>query len=143
MSEDRIDVLFVCTHNAGRSVAAKTIFNDRAEKLGLELRAQSAGTTPSKRINPAVQRILESFNLDVSQEVPKLMTDAMLQCAPRIVTMGCEVNAESCPAVNFNDVEDWDLSDPSRMSSDEETVPLIHDIARRVNTLIQEMTMDR
>ena len=143
MSEDRIDVLFVCTHNAGRSVAAKTIFNDRAAKLGLELRAQSAGTTPSKRNNPAVQRILESFNLDVSREVPKLITDAVLQCGPRIVAMGCEVSAESCPAVKLNDVDDWGLPDPSKMSSDEEIVPLIHDIARRVNTLIQEMTNDR
>ena len=64
MSEDRIDVLFVCTHNAGRSVAAKTIFNDRAVKLGLDLRAQSAGTKPGDRVNPAIQRVLESFNLD-------------------------------------------------------------------------------
>ena len=30
MSDERIDVLFVCTHNAGRSVVAKTLFNDRA-----------------------------------------------------------------------------------------------------------------
>ncbi len=143
MSEDRIDVLFVCTHNAGRSVAAKTIFNDRAVKLGLDLRAQSAGTKPGDRVNPAIQRVLESFNLDASQEVPKLMTDEMLQGGPRIVTMGCEVDAECCPAVNFADVDDWGLPDPSEMSSDEEIVPLIHDITRRVNTLIQEMTSDR
>ena len=143
MSEDRIDVLFVCTHNAGRSVATKTIFNDRAVKLGLEMRAKSAGTKPGERINPAVQRVLESFNLDISREVPKLMTDEMLQGGARIVTMGCEMDAESCPAVNFADIDDWGLPDPSQMSSDEEIVPLIHDIARRVNTLIQEMTSDR
>ena len=143
MSEDRVDVLFVCTHNAGRSVAAKTIFNDRAVKLGLEMRAQSAGTTPGNRINPTVQRVLESFNLDTSREVPKLLTDEMLQGEPRIITMGCEVDAESCPAINFTDVDDWGLPDPSKMSSDDEIVPLIHDIARRVNTLIQEMTSDR
>ncbi len=140
MSKDRIDVLFLCTHNAGRSVAAKTIFNDRAAKLGLEMRAQSAGTTPGKQINPAVQRILESFNLDVSGEVPKLLTDEMLKGDPRVVSMGCEVDTESCPAVNFADADDWELPNPSQMSSDEEIVPLIHDIARRVNTLIQEMT---
>lgn len=143
MNEDQIDVLFICTHNAGRSVAAKTIFNDRASKLGLELRAQSAGTTPGERINPAVQRVLESFNLDASREVPKLLTDEMLRKGPRIVTMGCEVDAESCPAVNLMEVDDWDLPDPSKMSSDDEIVPVIHDIARRVNTLIQEMTDDR
>lgn len=106
MSEERIDVLFVCTHNAGRSVAAKVIFNDRVSKLGLELHAQSAGTTPGERINPAVQRVLESFNLDTSLEVPKLLTDEMLQAGPRIVTMGCEVDAESCPAVNLAKVDD-------------------------------------
>ncbi len=143
MSKDQIDVLFVCTHNAGRSVAAKTIFNDRASKLGLEIRAQSAGTTPVARINPAVQRVLESFNLDASREVPKLMTDKMLQRGPRIVTMGCEVDAETCPAINLADVDDWGLPDPSKMSSDDEIVPLIHDIARRVNTLIHEMTSGR
>ena len=143
MSEHQIDVLFVCTHNAGRSVAAKTMFNDRAAKLGLEMRAQSAGTTPGERINPVVQRVLKSFNLDASREVPKLLTDEMLEGGPRVVTMGCEVDAESCPAVNFAEADDWSLPDPSRMSSDDEIVPLIHDIARRVNTLIQEMTSDR
>ncbi len=143
MSEDQIAVLFVCTHNAGRSVAAKTIFNDRAAKIGLELRAESAGTTPGERINPTISRILASFNLDASREIPKLMTDEMLRSDPRIVTMGCEVDAESCPAINFADVDDWELPDPSRMSSDDEIVPLIHDIARRVNTLIQEISSDR
>ena len=143
MSKDQIDVLFVCTHNAGRSVAAKTIFNDRAAKLGLEMRAQSAGTTPGERINRAVQRVLESLNLDASREVPRLLTDDMLEGGPRVVTMGCEVDADTCPAVNFAEVDDWALPDPSKMSSDDEIVPLIHDIARRVNTLIQEMTSDR
>ena len=143
MSEERIDVLFVCTHNAGRSVAAETIFNDRAVKLGLEMRAQSAGTTPGEQINRAVQRVLESFNLDTSREVPRLLTDDMLEGGLRVVTMGCEVDADTCPAVNFAEVDDWALPDPSKMSSDDEIVPLIHDIARRVNTLIQEMTSDR
>ena len=143
MSEDWIDVLFVCTHNAGRSIAAKIIFNDRASKLGLGLRAQSAGTNPGDHVNPAVRRILESFNLDVSGEVPRLLTDEMLGGSPRVVTMGCEMDTETCPAVNFAEVDDWGLPDPSKISSNDAIVPLIHDIARRVNTLIQEMTGER
>ena len=111
MSKDQIDVLFVCTHNAGRSVAAKTIFNDRAAKLGLEMRAQSAGTTPGERINRAVQRVLESLNLDTSREVPRLLTDDMLEGGARVVTMGCEVDADTCPAVNLAEVDDWALQD--------------------------------
>jgi arsenate reductase len=139
MNEERIDVLFVCTHNAGRSVAAKTLFNDQTAKLGLDLRAESAGTNPGERVNPSVRRVLESFKIDTSGELPKLMTDEMLAHKPRMVTMGCEVDAESCPAVNFIDAEDWGLPDPSKMIEDAEIVPLIHEIARRVNTLLQEM----
>ena len=142
MNEKRIDVLFVCTHNAGRSVAAKTLFNDRASKLGLDLRAESAGTTPGERINPVVQRVLESFRMDTSREVPKLMTDEMLETDPRICTMGCEVDAESCPAVKSANVDDWGLPDPSKMTDESEVVPLIHEIARRVNGLIQEMVTE-
>ena len=142
MNEKRIDVLFVCTHNAGRSVAAKTLFNDRASKLGLDLRAESAGTTPGERINPVVQRVLESFRMGTSREVPKLMTDEMLETDPRIRTMGCEVDAESCPAVKSANVDDWGLPDPSKMTDESEVVPLIHEIARRVNGLIQEMVTE-
>ena len=140
MSEERIDVLFVCTHNAGRSVVAKMLFNDRASKLGLNLRAESAGTNPGNQINPAVQRVLESFKIDTSNETPKLMTDELLASNPRIVTMGCKTDTESCPSVNFAEVEDWGLPDPSEMKGDSEIVPLIHEIARRVNSLIHQMT---
>lgn len=143
MSKDRIDVLFVCAHNAGRSVAAKTIFNDRSAKLGLEIRAESTGTVPGERINPTVQRILATFKLDASREIPKLINNEMLQGGPRIITMECEVDTDSCTAINLAEVDDWGLPDPSKMSSDDEIVTLIHDIARRVNTLIQEMTSDR
>ena len=139
MSETRIDVLFVCMHNAGRSVIAKALFNDRSTKLGLNMRAESAGTDPAARINPAVQRVLESFKIDTSQEIPKLLIDDVLASKPRIVTMGCEVDAASYPAVIRADVDDWGLPDPSKMSGDAEIVPLVHEIARRVNTLIQQI----
>ena len=143
MSDKRIDVLFVCTHNAGRSVVAKSLFNDRAAKLGLELRAESAGSEPSDQINPAVRRVLESFKIDTSHEVPKKMNDAMLADEPRIVTMGCNVDAETCPAANSKEVDDWELPDPSKMTDDAEIVPLVHELARRVNTMIQQMTVAR
>ena len=142
MSNERVDVLFVCVHNAGRSVAAKVLFNDRSEKLGLDLRAQSAGTVPGERVNSAVKRVLESFKLDTSREVPKLLTDEMLTGAPRVITMGCQVNAEVCPAINFAEVDEWGLPDPSEMTDEEEIVSLVHEISRRVNTLIRELSTE-
>ena len=142
MSDDRIDVLFVCVHNAGRSVAAKVLFNDSATRLGLGLRSESAGTIPSEQVNSSVKRVLESFNLDTTNEAPKHLTDSMLDSEPRIVTMGCNVDAEACPTINSSDVDDWELPDPSEMADDEEIVSLIHEIARRVNALIREMSTE-
>ena len=140
MNDERVDVLFVCVHNAGRSVAAKILFNDRCTKLGLALHAQSAGTMPSRQINPTVRRVLESFNLDTSYELPKLITDQMLSNQPRVITMGCQVEAEACPAISFAEIDDWGLPDPSQMSDDEEVVSLVHEVSRQVNALIYEMS---
>ncbi len=130
------DVLFVCVHNSGRSVAAKLLYNDRAEKLGLATRAESAGTDPADSINPKVASALESFGIDVSDEVPKVIEDAMLAADPAVISMGCAIDESQCPAIRMENIEDWDLPDPKSMTA-EEIVPLIHEIARRVNTFIQ------
>lgn len=140
MSNERADVIFVCLHNAGRSVAAKMLFNDRAKKLGLSLRAESAGTIPREHINPSVQRVLESFKLDCSNEVPKLLSDEMVSHQPRLISMGCNVDSKSCPSIGLAEMDDWQLPDPSEMTDDEHIVSLVHDIARRVNGLIREMS---
>ncbi len=141
MNDERVDVLFVCVHNAGRSLAAELLFNDRATKLGLGLRAQSAGTEPSENINPSVRRVLESFNLDTSQEAPRLMSDGMLSSNPRLITMGCRIDSEVCPTVKFAEIDDWGLPDPAEMTDDEEVVSLVHEIARLVNGLIRETSV--
>ena len=49
MSDDRIDVLFVCVHNAGRSVAAKILFNDSATRLGLTCDLNRRERCPANR----------------------------------------------------------------------------------------------
>ena len=71
MSEDRIDVLFVCTHNAGRSVAAKTMFNDRASKLGLDLASRIRGNRAGGNDQPCRSthpRIIQNRHLPGSAE---------------------------------------------------------------------------
>ncbi len=135
MNERSIDVLFVCIHNSGRSVAAKALFNHRVKQLGLELNAESAGTQPSSSINPRIAKILESFQLDVALETPKLLTNGMLANGPIMITIGCDVDAVAYPALRPSEADDWALPDPSSMAEDE-IVPLVHEIARRVNVLI-------
>ena len=107
------DVLFVCVHNAGRSQMAKALFNQRARQRRLPLLADSAGTQPANRVNPRVAEVMKEMGIDVSGERPKLLTNGMVEAAGRVITMGCSVDAEACPALFLKNVEDWGLPDPS------------------------------
>ena len=70
MAEMR-EVLFVCTHNAGRSQMAAAIL-DR-EAAGRVLVA-SAGSQPADQLNPAVVQAMAEIGIDISREIPKRLT---------------------------------------------------------------------
>jgi arsenate reductase len=129
------DVLFVCVHNAGRSVMAEALFNDLAGGHG---RAWSAGTEPGGAPHPEVVAVMDEIGIDVSGHQGRLLTDEMVRSAGRVVTMGCAVDADACPAIRYAGVEDWGLPDPKGKSLDE--VRAIRDeIAARVRALIDEL----
>ncbi|MDO8750127.1 MAG: arsenate reductase ArsC [Dehalococcoidia bacterium] len=106
------NVLFVCVHNAGRSQMAKALFNFQARKRGLPYRADSAGTEPSSGVHAVVVQAMQELGLDISKEQPKLITNDMVKSARKVVTMGCQVDADKCPAVFIKGVIDWGLPDP-------------------------------
>jgi len=102
-------VLFVCVENAGRSQMAQAF----AEKYGLA--ASSAGTVPSRQINPIVVEVMKEKGLDISDKIPKMLTPEMGNHATLVITMGCSV-AEVCPKPMLAQMQkkliDWDLEDP-------------------------------
>jgi arsenate reductase len=64
----------------------------------------------------------------------------MVDSADRIITMGCGVDADKCPAV-FVPSEDWGLEDPKGQSI--EKVREIRDqIESRVRILIEELASE-
>ena len=71
---DRPVVLFLCTHNAGRSLAAKVLLEHYANG---RVEVRSAGSDPKEDLNPSVVTVLEERGLDPSQEVPRALTDAV------------------------------------------------------------------
>lgn len=132
------EVLFVCVHNAGRSQMAKAFFNQLASERGLPLRAESAGTEPAERIHPNVVDAMREVGLDLSDEHPRLLTNDMAEGARKVVTMGCMLDSEACPAVFLKDVEDWGLADPKDRSIEE--VRAIRDaIRQKVKELIASL----
>lgn len=129
------EVLVVCTHNAGRSVAARILIDHYA---GGRVNVRSAGSTPGDVINPAVAAVLAERGLDTSKEFPKPLTDEAARAADVIITMGC---GDACPVFLGKRYLDWDLVDPAGKSVDE-VRPIVDEIDRRARALVAELAPD-
>jgi arsenate reductase (thioredoxin) len=117
--------LFVCIGNAGRSQMAQAFYED----LGGE--ARSAGSRPASRLDDSVVEAMRDVGIDISSRRPKGFTDADVQWADVVVTMGC---GDVCPFFPGKQYVDWDLADPVTMSPDE-VRGLRDEIRRRVADL--------
>jgi arsenate reductase (thioredoxin) len=125
-------VLFLCTHNAGRSQMALGFFTHLA---GDHAVAWSGGSEPAFEINPSAIAAMAERGIDISGEYPKPWTDEIVRAADVVVTMGC---GDACPIFPGRRYQDWDLDDPAGL--DVEAVrPIRDDIERRVRRLLTEI----
>jgi arsenate reductase len=130
-------VLYVCVHNAGRSQMAEVFTNKIASDRGLPIQGLSAGTVAGDRINPVAETAMEEIGVSMRSHRPKQITQAMTDNADRVITMGCGVDADACPA-RFIVTDDWGLEDPKDQPI--EKVRLIRDeIRRRVEALLNDL----
>lgn len=129
---DTPEILVVCTHNAGRSVAARVLLDHYGEG---RVTVRSAGSAPGEHINPAVAEILTERGLDVSKEFPKPLTDEAARAADVIITMGC---GDACPVYPGKRYLDWELTDPAGKPV-EEVRPIVDEIDRRARALLAEL----
>ena len=125
-------MLFVCVHNAGRSQMAagflKTLGADRVEVL-------SAGSAPKDSINPIAVQAMQEIGIDISNNVPKVLTLEAVQESDAVITMGC---GDACPFYPGKRYEDWVLDDPAGQGI--ESVRVIRDdIKKRVEQLLSEL----
>jgi arsenate reductase len=125
-------VLFACVHNAGRSQMAAAWFNALADPA--KARAVSAGTQPSDRVHPQVVEAMQEVGIDLSDAVPRKLTDDLARQAQLLITMGC---GDACPFVPGARVEDWPLPDPKGRAL-AEVREIREEIRRRVSTLIEQ-----
>jgi arsenate reductase len=129
---DRPEILVVCTHNAGRSVAARVLLDHHGAGRVV---VRSAGSAPGDTINPAVAQILTERGLDVSKEFPKRLTDEAARAADIIISMGC---GDACPVYPGKRYLDWELDDPAGKGI-EAVRPIVDEIERRVLELLEEL----
>lgn len=125
-------VLFLCTHNAGRSQMALGFLNEFG---GDGVVAWSGGSEPGTEVNPAAIAVMAERGIDISGEYPKPWTDEVVRAADVVVTMGC---GDACPIYPGTRYENWDLDDPAGL--DAADVRSIRDeIERRVRRLLDQL----
>jgi arsenate reductase len=121
-------VLFVCSHNAGRSQIAAGWLRSIA---GDTVVASSAGAVPTSAIPAKVIDAMAEVDVDISEEFPKPLTDEIVRAADVVVTLGC---GDVCAVLPGQRYEDWQLDDPA--DRDLAGVRLIRDdIRTRVEAL--------
>jgi arsenate reductase len=118
------NVLILCTHNSARSVLSEGMLNYWAEMLGKDVRAYSAGSAPSGRINPLALEALANSGVDTAGFRSKSWDEFVADGAPqmRVVITVCDsAAAEECPYWPGSPVKvHWGYADPSNAPGGDE-----------------------
>jgi protein-tyrosine-phosphatase len=107
-------ILFVCVENSNRSQMSQAF----AKMLGGdEVKAYSAGSKPSGRINQKAIVAMKELGYDLKSHRSKSL-DQVKEYGPfdAVVTMGC---GDACPWMPAKQFIDWDIPDPREMNEDD------------------------
>jgi arsenate reductase (thioredoxin) len=125
-------VLFVCVHNAGRSQMAAAYLTALSHGA---IEVRSAGSAPANSVNPAAVAAMAEEGIDMSTEIPKVLTTDAVRESDVVITMGC---GDTCPIFPGKRYEDWELEDPAGQGV-EAVRPIRDDIKSRIQGLIAEL----
>jgi len=134
ITDTKPTVLFLCTHNAGRSQMALGFFTHLAGDRAV---AWSGGSEPGNEINPAAVEAMAEVGIDITDEFPKPWTDEIVRAADVVITMGC---GDACPIFPGKRYENWDLPDPAGQAVDA-VRPIRDDVEERVRRLLTELNV--
>jgi protein-tyrosine-phosphatase len=129
---DKPTVLFVCVHNAGRSQMAAGYL---AHLSGGAVEVLSAGSEPKDQINPTAVEAMAEDGIDITGNVPKILTTEAVKESDVVITMGC---GDTCPIFPGKRYEDWELADPAGQGI-EAVRPIRDDIKARIVKLLAEL----
>jgi arsenate reductase (thioredoxin) len=132
-------VLILCTHNSARSVLAEAMLNHLAAKVGKDVRAHSAGSSPSGGVNPFAIEVLKSAGVDTGVLRSKSWDEFSRDDAPPlsiVITVCDNAAAEVCPVFQGGKAGKpvkvhWSYPDPGHTAGDERTVRRAFELTRQ------------
>ena len=129
-------VLFVCVHNAGRSQMAAGWLRHLA---GDTVEVRSAGSMPAEQVNPAAVEAMAEVGIDITDQLPKVLTTEAVEASDVVITMGC---GDACPILPGKRYLDWQLEDPAGKGV-EAVRPIRDEIETRIRGLLAELQATR
>ena len=122
-----VNVLILCTHNSARSVLSEGMLNHLAARLGRDVRAHSAGSAPSGRLNPFALEALSNAGVETAAYRSKSWDEFTGSEAPPlsiVITVCDSAAAEQCPVFFGGQGQPvkvhWGYPDPSNAEGGDE-----------------------
>jgi arsenate reductase len=132
--EDRVRVLFLCTHNSARSQMAEGLLRHLA---GDRFEAHSAGTEAT-HVRPLAIKAMEEVGVDISGQESKTLERYLEDPFDYVITV-CDDANEACPFFpSAKDRLHWSFRDPSRAEgSGEERLAVFRSVRDRIGERIE------
>lgn len=130
-------VLFICHGNVGRNQVAEAFFNKFSKNFSKKYKAISAGIKIDKTSvgSTSAQIMKEVYNIDMSSQKPKQVTDDMIKKADKIIFVGYR---SECNILNAKNIEYWNIHGMLGKSI-ENKKKMIEKIRKKVVELIKEL----
>ncbi|MDQ0012548.1 arsenate reductase [Variovorax boronicumulans] len=140
-----LNVLILCTHNSARSVLAEGMLNHWARKLGKDVKAFSAGSAPSGRINPFAIEVLQAAGVNTEGFRSKSWDEFATPVMHVVITVCDSAAQEACPYWPGTRVKvHWGYPDPSNAEGGDDAKRQAFELTRQAISyrMLQLLALD-
>lgn len=126
---DKPTLLFVCTHNAGRSALGAALARQQAGDRAVVV---SAGVDPAETASAGTIASLAEIGIDDSAHIPQKITEELVRQSTVVIAMKPGLQLPQVDGVSY---ETWDVPNPQGWEATA-IRPLREDINERVKALL-------